>query len=212
MGMSEEVQGSSQGLASDAGTPRSQLGAVAAGSTRPTFRERLALWADAFKAIKWKRVLILGGIGIVVAAIAVVLIVNFVPVGWSRFIGDFAQNDAGRAILVGLIVGFCFTLVPLMVLLLLAYRSPAWVKVVLVVVAVLLATPNLLTLWIQTGASGSVHAADRIMDTEAYGFSGASIWGAVIGVLAFLVWAWLFISSRLTKKKLKTLRETPAGS
>jgi len=168
---------------------------------------KVQLWLEAIKAIKWKRVLLLGGIGLVVAAIAVVLIVNFVPVAWSRFIGDFAQGDTGRAILVGIIVGFCFTLVPLMVLLLLAYHSPAWVKVVLVVLAVLLATPNLLTLWIQTGATSAVHAADRIMDTDAFGFAGASIWGAVIGALAFLVWAWLFISSRLTKKKLKTLRE-----
>ncbi|MFL0410605.1 hypothetical protein ACH0AH_05435 [Microbacterium paludicola] len=161
--------------------------------------------------VNWKRVGILTAIGIVTAVVLFVLIWNFAPVWWARIIGDFVQEDFGRAVLVGLIVGFGFTLVPLMVLLLLLYRSPVWVKIALVVLAVVLATPNLLTLWIEIGASSATHAADRIIDTEAFAFGGASVWGAVIGALAFLFWAWLFVSRRRTKKQLATLKANTAG-
>ncbi|GAB3280151.1 hypothetical protein [Microbacterium lacusdiani] len=158
------------------------------------------------KRIDWKRVGILTAVALVTLGILFVIVYNFAPVWWARIIGDFAQEDFGRSMLVGLIVGFCFTLVPLMMLLLLMYRSPVWVKVVIVVLAVFLAAPNLLTLWIELGASGATHAADRILDTEAFSFGGASIWGAVIGGIAFLFWAWLFVSRRFTKRRLANLK------
>lgn len=162
--------------------------------------------------VNWKRAGILTAIGVATALILFLIVYNLAPVWWARLIGDFTQEDFGRAVLVGLIVGFGFTLVPLMVLLLLMYRSPVWLKIGLVVIAVLLAAPNLLTLWIQLDPTPATHAADRIMDTDAFGFSTSSAWGVGLGVVAFGFWAWLFVARRRNKKQIATLKASAADA
>ena len=155
-------------------------------------------------ALDWRRGLVLAGIGILTVLVVFLLVHNLAPVWWARLIGDFAQEQFGRAVLAGLIVGFGFTLVPLMILLLLLYRWSVWAKIGLVIVAVVLAAPNLLTLWIHLGPTPATHAADRILDTDAFGFSASSRWGAIIGAVAFGFWAWLFVA-RHQGRKITTL-------
>ena len=58
----------------------------------------------------------------------------------------------------------------------------------------------------------ATHAADRILDTDAFGFTSASWWGVGIGAIAFLFWAWLFVSRRRTKKQLATLKAGTADA
>jgi len=58
-----------------------------------------------------------------------------------------------------------------------------------IVVALLVAVPNLLTLGIVLGTGSGSHAGDRILDVEAPAFRGATLAGALIAAgLIAIVW------------------------
>ena len=67
---------------------------------------------------------------------------------------------------------------------------------VALVVAIVLALPNLMTLGIVLGRGNAAHAGDRILDVEAPAFRGGTLGGALLaGALVGLI-AWLAASRR----------------
>lgn len=120
----------------------------------------------------------------------------FLPRWWAQRIGDQVQGSITTGGFVGLFYGFVFTLVPL-ALLWLAFRIlGSWkLRAGAIVVAVLVAAPNLLTLGIVVGAGNGAHAGDRILDVEAPAFRGGTLAGALLAI-ACVAAAWYLLSSR----------------
>jgi hypothetical protein len=106
------------------------------------------------------------------------------------------QGSITAGTLVGLFYGFVFTLVPL-ALLWAAFRLfGSWkLRLGALVVAALVAAPNLLTLGIVLGTGSGAHAGDRVLDVEAPGFRGASLIGALAAAAAIGA-AWYLLASR----------------
>ena len=76
-----------------------------------------------------------------------------------------------------------------------------------VVGALIVATPNLLTLGIVLGSGNAAHAAERTLDVDGPGFRGGSTLGAVFAVFAFLAVGWLARSRRKNKRKASELKQ-----
>lgn len=136
------------------------------------------------------------------ALIVIVLIVGLVasataPRWWAQRVGDQVNGSITQGVLVGLFYGFLFTLLPLAILALVLRWSRTW-KWVLVglIVALLAATPNLMTLGIVLGTGNAAHAGDRILDVEAPAFRGASLAGAILAVALALLVFYLVVSRR----------------
>lgn len=120
----------------------------------------------------------------------------FLPRWWAQRVGDQVQGSIATGTLVGLFYGFVFTLLPLVVVVL-AFRfldSWRW-RVAAVVLAVLVAAPNLLTLGIVLGTGSGSHAGDRILDVEAPAFRGATLAGALLAA-GLIAAAWYLVASR----------------
>jgi hypothetical protein len=137
--------------------------------------------------------------GFVVAGVVVgVVLVGaaFLPRWWAQRIGDQVQGSITAGTLLGLFYGFVFTFVPLL-LLVAAFRvfDSRNVRIGGLVLAAVLAAPNLLTLGIVLGTGSGSHAGDRILDVEGPGFRGGSLIGA-LAALALLGGVWYLLASR----------------
>jgi hypothetical protein len=138
------------------------------------------------------------GVALVVGALAGIggwfAATRFLPRWWAHRIGAVSDGTFTAGISAGLVCGIAFTLLPLLVLRGVARRGATWTtRFVLVVLAFLLAVPNLITLGIVLGTNDAAHAAERTFDVDAPGFRGATLAGAIVGGLlgaAFWVLLW----------------------
>ncbi len=155
----------------------------------------------------WLRRLVVAIAVFIVAWAVYLILASFVPRWWAQTIGRQVNGRLSTGILLGLIYGSVFTFLPLLVLAQAFRRSLGWkVKIGLIAGAVVLATPNLMTLSIVLGRSRAALAGDVIMDVQAPGFRYASLWGAVFGaVLAATVIVVVVIVER-RGDELKALR------
>ncbi len=180
--------------------------------------------APATRNVNWTRRLVFVGIAIVAAILAYLVGGAVLPRWWAHQIGDQVNESSVMGVLVGLFYGIVFTFLPLLVLYL-GFRHRRTMKVwaAFVVGALVLAIPNLLTLGIVVGNGNAAHAGERILDTEASYFRGATAVGAAVGVLLFLFAMWILIRrhrlrdrEREVKAERKALdqqrKETDAGS
>src|SRR6478736_9379781 len=120
----------------------------------------------------------------------------FLPRWWSHRVGNQADGSFTNGIGLGLFYGFTFTLVALVVLLLGLRWIRGWKgRVILLGAALLVASPNLVTLGIVLGPGGGAHAGERTLDVEAPGFRASSLIGAIVAALTVLV-VWLLLHSR----------------
>ncbi len=129
----------------------------------------------------------------IVAALLVVVIVAVsyaaLPRWWAQRAGDQVDGSLSTGVVIGFMYGFLCTLLPVFVLAFVyrffRRRLLAWV--IGGTFALLLAAPNLITLWIVVGTGNAVHAADRTLDVEAPWFRGGMLIGAAVAV-AFIVY------------------------
>lgn len=141
----------------------------------------------------WKLRLILAGIVVVVAAIGVFIAITIVPRWWSHRVGDLVDGSITKGTFFGLLIGFVFTFAALVLIRQLFREIPWRLRVVVVVAALVVASPNLMTLGIVLGDGKAAHAGDRVLDVEAPAYRTASAWGAVIALLvaiALVIWVW----------------------
>lgn len=131
----------------------------------------------------------------------------FLPRWWSHRIADQANGSFSSGIGLGLFYGFTFTLLALVLLWFGLRRVSSWKgRLILLAVALLVASPNLLTLGVVLGSGGAAHAGERTLDVEAPGFRASSLAGAVVAAAAVLA-AWLLLRSRRrSKEEAKALR------
>jgi hypothetical protein len=137
---------------------------------------------------------IVWGVGLLAVLVVAVLIASAtVPRWWAHRIGDQVDGSITQGTLLGLFYGFVFTLVPIaLVILLLRWRRTSKTIVAALVVGIVFALPNLMTLSIVLGRGNAAHAGDRTLDVDAPAFRGGSLVGAVLacallGLVAYLI-------------------------
>ena len=164
-----------------------------------------------------------GNLGRRVATIAISVVVVIVlalvgsavlPRWWSHRIGAQVGGSITSGILLGLFYGFVFTFVPLVVLWV-TFRKRRTLKsaFIMIVVAIVVAGPNLLTLGIVVGSGHAAHAGERTLDVEAPDFRASSLIGAILAVAALGAIGYLIVSRHHARRRAAELRDklkTPA--
>jgi MFS family permease len=145
---------------------------------------------------------------VVIAVIAYFVLSAYLPRAWSQTVASMVHRSFGLGILYGLVIGFVFVLLPLMALRQVFRRSPGWaLRIIMVIIAVVLAIPNLLTLGIVASSGNAARAGDQILNVDAPAFRGSSLGGAVLAVLVFALVQVLLLGRRRTKAKIKKAEE-----
>jgi MFS family permease len=129
------------------------------------------------------------------------------PRWWSHRIGDQVNGSITSGIALGLFYGFVFTFVPV-ALLWFTFRKRRTLKaaLILVVTAIVLAAPNLMTLGIVLGGGSAAHAGQRTLDVEAPDFRTSSLIGALVAVAALAGIAYLVVSRHRAHEREAKLR------
>lgn len=131
--------------------------------------------------------IILGAILLVVAVIAYFIAAAVVPVEWAKNINGQAGPGSGGVFL-GLGYGLILTFISLWIAWQATHKKITWPwKAVILVIAVAVSTPNLLTAGIAWGTSNAAHNAQRIIGTGPTWFPLWSGIGAIIGAVLFIV-------------------------
>lgn len=168
-------------------------GAEQASQARASLRTRIILWV----------------VLAIVLVVLVALAASAVPRWWAQQMGSLSDGGLARSAWWGLAFGFVFTFLPALVVAKTVRRWKGWkAPLIWVVVAVVLAAPNLFTLWIVVGTSRAAHAAERTLDVDAPYFAAATAWGALLGLLLGVGAEVLWRSWRRRGKQLKQLRDT----
>lgn len=142
---------------------------------------------------------------VVVALIAYWILSTFLPIWWANTISQQVGGNVGGGILLGLIYGFVFTFLPLLVLWQARHKKISWAwKGILAIIAVLLSSPNLLTLGIMIGTTETAHNAQRIFGTQATWFPQWTMIGAIIAAALFVV---VMIWSLMWSKRGRDIRK-----
>jgi signal transduction histidine kinase len=155
----------------------------------------------------WVNRAVLALVLVALAYIAYALSAAFFPRWWAQRVGDQAGGELSAGTLWGLFYGFVFTFIPLLVLAQMRRRFFNWTwRFIVLAVAVVLATPNWLTLAVVLGNSKAAHAGERIFDVEAPGFRNASAIGAVTGLVVTLALVGASIRLSGRRREVKELK------
>jgi len=153
----------------------------------------------------WSTRIALVLVTLVLLALAVVLAVNLLPSWWAHRVGEVSDGKFTSATFAGLTCGFVFTAAPLLMTRRVFARHGSLVsRVVWLLLAALVAAPNLTTLAIVVGTGDAAHAAERTFDVEAPGFRNATAIGAAVAVV-FVVMLWFLLAGR--RRRGRQLRD-----
>ncbi len=163
-----------------------------------------------------RRFLWIGGL-LVVLVLAVLVASATVPRWWAHRVGDQVDGSITQGTTLGLVYGFVFTLLPIVAIVLILRWRRTWKTIVAaILIGVLLALPNLMTLSIVVGRGNAAHAGDRTLDVDAPAFRGASLVGAIVAGLLLVFVGWLMISrdrahshARRARKELEDATAAP---
>jgi hypothetical protein len=160
----------------------------------------------------WKRWLAYTAIAVAVVIVGGWIGAAFIPRWWSQRIGDQVNGSIPAGITLGLVYGFLFTVLPLLVMVWAIRKRRTWKRwLVFFTAAVFLALPNLFTLGIVLGRGNAAHAGDRTLDVEAPGFRGGSLAGAILAALCILAVWWLMRSRGHARREVDRLRSDSRG-
>jgi len=155
----------------------------------------------------WVKRIVLAIVLLVAAYVGFRVSAAFFPRWWAHRVGDQVGDSLTKGTLWGLFYGFVFTLVPLLLLFQIRRRFFSWAwRLVVVVVALLLAAPNWLTLSVVAGNSKAAHAGERIFDVEAPGFRAGTLSGVIAGAVLALVITGTSMQMKHRKNEVKRLR------
>ena len=163
--------------------------------------------AEAKEPFSWRRYLILLVIGLAAAVLAYLFAVAFLPRWWAQRVADQVGGKMGAGVGWGLFYGIVFTVVPLLILRQAARDVSSRTRWILIVVAVVLAIPNLLTLAVVLGTGDGAHAGQRILDVSGPGFRVATLIGVIGAAVVTLAVFAVLASGRRDRRRLKELKE-----
>lgn len=175
--------------------------AVAQPTTTPAAARWTPDWRDILKRL-------IGVVAVIVVVWLIYLFLDaFLPRWWAQVIGNAVDGSFTAGAWWGLLIGGVFTLAPVLLLAqAVLTRRSLRVRSGFLMLAVLLAVPNLLTLGIVLGTSAAAHAGERILDVDGPAFRGGTAWGAVIGGLVALTIVTMSMLYRRRGTQLKQLR------
>ncbi|MFK0040839.1 hypothetical protein ACIQTW_13470 [Paenarthrobacter sp. NPDC090517] len=160
------------------------------------------------KKRNWGVKIILILVAVLVAVAAYFILGAILPRWWSDVIAGQIRRDLGASVLVGMFYGFVFTFVPLLVAWQATRKAVSWPwKIAIVLVAVAIATPNLLTAGIAFGSTESAHAGQRTLSVDAGFFTTWTAISAVAAVVVFIAVTILWALWRRRGKQMKVLRQ-----
>jgi hypothetical protein len=163
------------------------------------------------KTVNWPARIILAVVAFLVLLIAYFALAAVLPVWWANVIRHQVQGNLGAGIMVGMFYGFVFTFVPLLVAWQATRKAIKWPwKIGLVLLAVVLATPNLLTAAILISNSTAAHNGQRILGTEATWFPLWTQISAVAAVAIFVAGLLLWTNWRQRGKKVRAFKKADA--
>ena len=165
----------------------------------------------------WGRRLVWAGGLLIVFVLAVLVASATVPRWWAHRVGDQVDGSITQGTTLGLVYGFVFTFLPIVAIVLLLRWRRTWKTIVAaILIGVLLALPNLMTLSIVVGRGNAAHAGDRTLDVDAPAFRGASLVGAIVAGLLLVLVGWLMVSrdrahsnARRARKELEDATTAP---
>jgi len=167
--------------------------------------------AHARTSRNWKKTLILAGVALVLLVAAYFILNAFIPRWWSQRIGNAVHGSFTTGTLLGLSIGFIFTLVPLLVLTLALRPRTHWKwRVGWLALTLVLASPNLCTLSVVAGGGSGAHAGQRTMDVNAPAFRGASLVGLLLGAALYGVLMYFILRTRPGGGKRGKAKDAPA--
>lgn len=150
------------------------------------------------------------GIALIVIAVLVggyFFATAFLPRWWAQRVRDQVGGAFDTGVWWGLVYGFGSTLIPILVARQAIYRQIRWRgKVGIVIVALILASPNLMTLGIVLGSGSASHAGRRILDVGAPGFRGATLTGVIVALVVAVMIEIALQVRRRRSRELQALR------
>ncbi|UVJ41026.1 hypothetical protein [Arthrobacter sp. CJ23] len=156
----------------------------------------------------WGAKIILVVVALLIAVVSYFTLSAILPRWWSDVIAGQIRRDLGASVLVGMFYGFVFTFLPLLVAWQATHKAITWPwKIVIVLLAVAVATPNLLTAGIVFGSSESSHAGQRTLSVDAGFFTTWTAISAIAAAVAFVVAVILWTVWRSRGKKVKALKQ-----
>jgi hypothetical protein len=156
---------------------------------------------------RWVVRVVLILLAIAVGLIAWQVFKSAVPREWSHWVGAKVDESQLRGLAGGLGTGFVFTVVPLSLVFQIRRRFFSWAwRAIVVVVALVVATPNWLTLWVAVGTSDAARAARATLDVKAPWFQGASLAGAIAGALLVMLISGTSMVMKRRKNKVRELQ------
>ena len=138
-----------------------------------------------------------------------VILAAFLPRWWAEQIGRNVDGSMGRGIGSGLSIGFVCTFIPISMLVLavsLRGRMKNLLSILCVVIGVVVAIPNLLTLSIHLGNNNAAEVGKQILNVRAPGFRAASAWGVVIAVVVAILLTIFVVMYQRRGKKLRAAK------
>ncbi|MET1006192.1 MAG: hypothetical protein ABWX96_11610 [Propionibacteriaceae bacterium] len=156
---------------------------------------------------RWGGRVVLVVVAILVAVLFYYIAAAFIPRWWSQRVGRQVDGRITLGVTWGLLYGAIFTMLPLLVVAQIRRPQFGWkIKIGLIVLALVLAAPNIMTLGIVLGLSRAAQAGDRVLDVQAPFFRGASLAGAIIGAVLAAGLILLFTLLRHRGEELEELR------
>lgn len=132
----------------------------------------------------------------------------FLPRWWAHRVGDQVNGSIAAGVALGLFYGFVFTFASLFVLWRGFRRRRPWKHwAAFLVAAVLVASPNLLTLGIVLGTGNAAHAGERTLDVDAPAYRTSVLIGALVALAIYALLFYLLFSRRLARGRVAKLRE-----
>ena len=145
---------------------------------------------------------------LVVLVLAVIVVSATVPRWWAHRVGDQVDGSITQGTTLGLVYGFVFTFLPIVAIVLILRWRRTWKTILAaVLIGVVLALPNLMTLSIVVGRGNAAHAGDRTLDVDAPAFRGASLVGAIVAGLVLVFIGWLMVSRDRAHSKARRARK-----
>jgi hypothetical protein len=156
---------------------------------------------------KWLNWLVLVLVLVAVGYLAYGAAAAFFPRWWAEQVAARVHGSRTQAIAHGFGVGSVFTFIPLLVFAQVRRRFFNWTwRLIVALVAVVLALPNWLTVAVAIGTSQAAADGRVILSSEAPGFRNGSAAGAIAGLILGLIVVGTSMRLGHQRKKVRELR------
>lgn len=158
-----------------------------------------------------RRIVIALGV-VALALVAYSVLSALLPRWWAQRVAAQVDGRISVGVFWGLFYGFVFSFVPLLVLWQARRPFLSWPwRIAVVVLAVVLAAPNWLTLACRVGISKAAEDGWLVLVTRAPGFQWSSLFGVIAGVAAAVALVAVLMTGRRRKEQVSRLEGRLAG-